>query len=185
MKENVLVIGPRGMLAQEFTELLNKHFQVVHYPNTTLAEGLIPLLQPRLIILEGVTPCTVARNLSLQAAQLSERPLFEGPGILVDSQLGRVLVEGKRVHFSQIEMNLICLLMRNPNRVFSRDEIITQVWGLGVYVLDRVVDSHIRNIRKKLGPFKKHIETVYGEGYKFNSEIVSPVPEANGSLKAA
>lgn len=63
MKENVLVIGPRGMLAQELTELLNKHFRLVPYPNTTLAEGLIPLFQPGLIIPEGVTLCFEAKKI--------------------------------------------------------------------------------------------------------------------------
>jgi len=62
-------------------------------------------------------------------------------------------------------MPLLSLLSSKPGRVFSRDEILTKVWGEDVVVGDRTIDVHIRKIRQKLGI--DCITTVKGVGYKF------------------
>lgn len=68
---------------------------------------------------------------------------------------------------------LLELFLTHQNHVFSREHLITKIWGYGVYIEDRTVDSHIRNIREKLRevdfPIDQHLQTVWGIGYKWVS----------------
>lgn len=97
--------------------------------------------------------------------------VYEIQGLRIDFMGHRVFIEEKEVPFSALEFKLLSYFVRNPDRVLSRERILNNVWGVDTFVTDRVVDSHIRSIRKKLGPYKEHIESIYGEGYRFN-----PVP---------
>ena len=63
------------------------------------------------------------------------------------------------------EFELLFFLAQNPNKVFSRDDLLQNIWGYDVYVLARTVDVHIRKVREKIG--ENHIKTVKGVGYKF------------------
>ena len=63
------------------------------------------------------------------------------------------------------EFELLFFLAQNPNKVFSRDDILQNIWGTDVYVLARTVDVHIRKVREKVG--EDYIKTVKGVGYKF------------------
>jgi two-component system phosphate regulon response regulator PhoB len=60
--------------------------------------------------------------------------------------------------------------MGHPDRVFSRSQLLDQVWGTGVYVEERTVDVHIRRLRKQLEPYKLAalLQTVHGSGYRFS-----------------
>jgi len=102
-------------------------------------------------------------------------PAFEHNGLKVDFVGHRVFLNEKEVSFSALEFKLLSYFIRHPDRVLARDKILNSVWG-ETFVSDRVVDSHIRTIRKKLGAFKGHIESIYGEGYRFN-----PSPLSQGS----
>ena len=66
------------------------------------------------------------------------------------------------------EFELLYFLAANPNKVFSRDELLQKVWGTDVYVLSRTVDVHIRKVRERLG--ENYITTIKGVGYKFEYE---------------
>ena len=57
--------------------------------------------------------------------------------------------------------------MKNPNRVFSREDILTKIWNDEVYVLDRTVDVNITRLRKKIGDYGQNIITRLGYGYCF------------------
>lgn len=74
------------------------------------------------------------------------------------------LPEGE-IRLPRKEFELLYFLALSPGRVFSRDELLDEVWGQDVYVVDRTIDVHIRKIREKLG--SRYIETVKGVGYKF------------------
>lgn len=63
------------------------------------------------------------------------------------------------------EFELLFFLAQNPNKVFSRDDLLQNIWGTDVYVLARTVDVHIRKVREKIG--EGYIKTVKGVGYKF------------------
>jgi len=115
----------------------------------------------------------IKQNLSRRENQST----FEVEGLRVDFMGHRVYIENKEVPFSSLEFKLLSFFVRNPDRVLSRDKILNSVWGVDTFVTDRVVDSHIRSIRKKLGAFKDHIESIYGEGYRFNPAPLSHTQE--------
>lgn len=72
------------------------------------------------------------------------------------------------------EFALIGLFLKNPHKVFSRDHLLSNIWGLNSHIDDRTIDSHIRNLREKLRnagfPVDNHLFTVWGVGYKWVTE---------------
>ena len=98
-----------------------------------------------------------------------KRPVASS-GIEVDPVRHNVSVDGEPVSFTLAEFRLLHFLMRNEGRVFTRSELLPHVVGDGVIVVDRNIDVHIRNVRKKLGDARMDsIVTVRGVGYKFES----------------
>ena len=79
-----------------------------------------------------------------------------------------VQADGADVTLTQKEFELLCLLMRNPGIVFSREQLIEQVWGYAFTGETRTVDVHVRTLRQKLGPAGDLIATVRGYGYKLD-----------------
>ncbi len=73
---------------------------------------------------------------------------------------------GKTITLPKKEFELLYFLAKNPNMVFSRDELLHNIWGSDVFVLARTVDVHIRKVREKIG--EDYISTVKGVGYKFD-----------------
>jgi two-component system alkaline phosphatase synthesis response regulator PhoP len=86
-------------------------------------------------------------------------------GIEIDREKYIVRKEGKEYNFPRKEFELVALLMSKPGKVFTREEILSRVWGDDVVVGDRTIDVHIRKLREKLGD--EYIRTIKGVGYKF------------------
>lgn len=100
----------------------------------------------------------------------SERPYVddgpgEGSGLVIDQERYLVFKDGESIVLPRKEFNLLTLLNSKPQKVFSREEIFSQVWGNDVIVGDRTIDVHIRKLREKIGD--DHIVTVKGVGYKY------------------
>ncbi len=80
----------------------------------------------------------------------------------------------KPIQVTPKEFSLMGLLLKYPNRVFTREQLLTIIWGLEAGTEDRTIDSHIRNIRDKLRnagfPIDDHLTTVWGVGYKWENE---------------
>ena len=110
-------------------------------------------------------------------AQRESMSTYELADLKVDFLGHRVFIHEKEVPFSALEFKLLSYFVRNPDRVLSRERILNNVWGVDTFVTDRVVDSHIRSIRKKLGPYKDQIESIYGEGYRFNPVQITGTTE--------
>ena len=90
-------------------------------------------------------------------------------GLELDSQRREVHVDGQHVELSALEFDLLAVLMGEPGRVFSRRQLIDRVWGPDFYGDDRVVDVHVRNLRRALGDdadAPRWIGTVRGVGYR-------------------
>lgn len=82
-----------------------------------------------------------------------------------------VHVDGTQIHLTPTEIRLLALLMREPGRTFSRDQIIDRVFGYDFEGFDRTVDSHVYSLRRKLEAAagdKKYIHTIYGVGYRLD-----------------
>lgn len=90
-------------------------------------------------------------------------------GLTIDRTRYVVEVDGRHdpLHLPRKEFELLRFLAGNPGRVFSRQQLLDEVWGREVYVVDRTVDVHIRKIREKVG--EDLIETVKGVGYRFKA----------------
>lgn len=84
--------------------------------------------------------------------------------LIIDHDRHLVIYKGEEIHFAKKLFKLLSLLNSQPGKVFQRDEILSNVWGDDVVVVDRTVDVHIRWLREKLG--EKTIRTVKGVGYK-------------------
>ena len=85
--------------------------------------------------------------------------------MVIDRERYVVFLEGVEISLPRKEFELLLLLASKPNKVFSRDEIFSKVWGDNVIVGDRTIDVHIRKIREKLGI--NNIKTIKGVGYKY------------------
>jgi DNA-binding response OmpR family regulator len=82
----------------------------------------------------------------------------------------QVTVAGQPVDFTYLEYALLSFLAKHPGRTFSRDALLSRVWGFDYYGGSRTVDVHVRRIRAKLGPdLAQHLETVRGVGYLWNA----------------
>lgn len=92
--------------------------------------------------------------------------------IHLNSRTRTVTVKGKELKLSRREFDLLELFMRDPNVVFSREEILEKVWGNERETRSNVVDVYVLYLRSKLKPFgyDKYLETVPGIGYKLNLE---------------
>lgn len=94
----------------------------------------------------------------------NEVPATDRP-IVIDRERYLVLKEGKEIVLPRKEFELLALLYSKPQKVFSREEIFSNVWGNDVIVGDRTIDVHVRKLREKLGDH--HIVTIKGVGYKY------------------
>ena len=95
-----------------------------------------------------------------------EEEVLSHGGLRVVTAKHTVQAEGRNVVLTQKEFELLCLLLRNPGTVFSREQLISQVWGYEFTGETRTVDVHIRTLRQKLGKCGECVETVRGYGYK-------------------
>jgi two-component system alkaline phosphatase synthesis response regulator PhoP len=87
--------------------------------------------------------------------------------LVIDSEKFLIITKGVEMILPKKEFELIRLLASKPNKVFTREEILSKVWGEDVVVGDRTIDVHIRKIREKVGI--ENIRTVKGVGYKFEA----------------
>jgi two-component system phosphate regulon response regulator PhoB len=106
-----------------------------------------------------------------RAPQLSGDAV-ELEGLRLDPGTRRVTTQGKRVELSPSEFRLLHFLMTHPGRVYSRAQLLDQVWGDHVFIEERTVDVHIRRLRKALEPsgHDRLIDTVRGSGYGFRAD---------------
>ncbi len=86
--------------------------------------------------------------------------------LLIDRSSYTIKIKGQEINMPKKEFELLFFLAQNPNKVFSRDDLLQNIWGSDVYVLARTVDVHIRKVREKIGD--DYITTIKGVGYKFN-----------------
>lgn len=86
--------------------------------------------------------------------------------LVIDRTSYTIKLENREINLPKKEFELLYFLAQNPNKVFSREDLLQNIWGTDVYVLARTVDVHIRKVREKIGD--DYITTVKGVGYKFS-----------------
>jgi len=90
-------------------------------------------------------------------------------GLKIDLGSHQVFVDGQTVALTPKEYDLLTFLAAKPRQVFTRDQLLNQVWGYDYYGDARTVDTHIRSLRDKITPYRHLIATVWGTGYRFET----------------
>ena len=91
---------------------------------------------------------------------------WEMGGVVVDAELHQLTVDGVEVVLTATEFRLLSLLMERKGRVQTREHLLVNVWHYDTDIETRTVDTHVRRVREKLGPYAHLIETVRGVGYR-------------------
>ena len=108
------------------------------------------------------------------AAEVQSQDIITYPGFSVDKVRYVVTVDGKEIYMPPKELELLFFLASNPNRVFTREQLLENVWGYDFYGESRTVDVHIKRIREKIeNPEREDnwcIKTVWSKGYKFETK---------------
>jgi DNA-binding response OmpR family regulator len=123
------------------------------------------------IILESAGPGEIEARIRLALSRNkseSNDELISSAGVVVDEASYSARVDGRPMDLTLIEFELLKYLMQHPGRVFSRAQLLSEVWGYGYAGETRTVDVHIRRLRAKLGDRGGLIGTEYGRGYRFN-----------------
>ncbi len=98
-------------------------------------------------------------------SSVNENTRIELDNIVIDRNEYLVKIDNNNIKLPRKEFELFFLLASKPRKVFTRDEIMSKVWGINVVVGDRTIDVHIRKLREKIGDLR--FKTVKGVGYKF------------------
>ncbi len=111
------------------------------------------------------------RRIQLDTAGEVDDGLLVSGGLRLDIGRREVQLDGRSIDLTPTEFDLLRLLLENPGYVFTRDELIEKGLGYSYAGLGRTLDSHIKNMRRKIEPDPKNptfIQTVYGVGYRLN-----------------
>lgn len=113
----------------------------------------------------------LARIESVLRRYKSTSQLLTFKGLVLNLDSFDLYYEKTPISLTPKEFSMMELFLTHPNRVFTRDHLITSIWGHGVETEDRTIDSHVRNLREKLRkanfPADDHLQTVWGIGYKW------------------
>jgi len=105
-----------------------------------------------------------------RVAPMTQDSVIDISGLQLDPVAHRVSAGDEVIDIGPTEFKLLHFFMTHTERVYSREQLLDNVWGMNVYVEDRTVDVHIRRLRKALTPSEhdKYVQTVRGAGYRFS-----------------
>lgn len=109
----------------------------------------------------------LSRKNSTKEANLD---ILKFSGLEINMPARVVTVDGKKVELTPKEYDLLFYLVQNKNIALSRDKLLSDIWGYDFFGDDRTIDTHIKNLRNNLGPYRDYIVTLRGVGYKFEYE---------------
>jgi DNA-binding response OmpR family regulator len=141
-----------------------------------VSEGALPTLSGEWgltdFVLQAAQPAELdARiRLALESRQLEVGRSNQATGLSIDDQSYIAKINGRTLDLTYKEFELLRYLGENPNRVFSREQLLSEVWGYDYFGGTRTVDVHIRRLRAKLGESESLIGTVRNVGYRLNPE---------------
>ena len=110
---------------------------------------------------------TVLRRVETKA----EKPkLIKIDDLLIDSGKFEVTIKDRKIDLTTTEFRILTILAQRPGWVFTRDQLLDRLWGEDKIVVERTIDVHITQLRKKLGELGKSIKSIRGIGYKFEEK---------------
>lgn len=101
-------------------------------------------------------------------SHFSEEKVIKRGNLTIDTEKYLIKVDDKEIILPRKEFELLLYISSRPEKVFTREDILSHVWGEDVIVGDRTIDVHIRKLREKIG--ENHIYTIKGVGYKFMND---------------
>ena len=104
-----------------------------------------------------------------RAAQEEQPEILKFDGLEINIPARTVTVDGKKAELTPKEYELLFYLVENKNIALSRNKLLSDIWGYDFFGDDRTIDTHIKNLRNNLGPYRDHIVTLRGVGYKFEA----------------
>ena len=104
------------------------------------------------------------------SAQKTRTDIMNFKGLEINIPARTVSVDGKRIELTPKEYELLFYLIENKDIALSRDKLLQDIWGYDFFGDDRTIDTHIKNLRNALGPYRDFIVTLRGVGYKFECE---------------
>ena len=126
-------------------------------------------------ILKPIKPKVLTSRLQALLRRFNAPPEITGKIItrefLVDLDRYVVVKNGEEIFFTHKEFELLRLIVSHPNKVITREDILTHVWGGTVIISDRTLNVHMHRIRDKIGT--DHIKTIKGVGYQYVEELVN------------
>ncbi|AZS15287.1 response regulator transcription factor [Paenibacillus lutimineralis] len=111
------------------------------------------------------------RLLESRQTREQEDDTLSSSGIYIHFPSRMVTVDGENCSLTHTEFEILAYLMKNKGIIITREQLITKIWGYDFVGDDRTVNSHIRNLRSKLGEHAKQIATIVRSGYKFEEKL--------------
>ena len=90
-------------------------------------------------------------------------------GLSININARTVTIDGEKLELTPKEYDLLFYLVENKNIALSRNKLLSDIWGYDFFGDDRTIDTHIKNLRNNLGPYRDYIVTIRGVGYKFEA----------------
>ena len=118
-------------------------------------------------LMARINAVLMRRSRQTPAAAPSATQNFAGLSINITART--VYVDGEKVELTPKEYDLLFYLIENRNIALSRDKLLQDIWGYDFFGDDRTIDTHIKNLRNNLGPYRDFIVTLRGVGYKFEA----------------
>lgn len=113
----------------------------------------------------------INRITSNQSSHTIDEQVLNYGGLYIDKNATKVMVGGNHIELTPKEYKVLLFLVENKNITLSREQILDKIWGYEFYGDLRVVDTHIKNLRKKIANHADKIKTVTGTGYRFEEEL--------------
>ena len=113
------------------------------------------------------TPSTVSTTPAENVAPTTEKTVYTIEGITLDKTGRSLSIDDEKIELTPKEYDLLCYLIEHNGEALSREQLLEDIWGYDFYGDDRTIDTHIKNLRNHLGPYRDHIVTLRGVGYKF------------------
>lgn len=133
------------------------------------------------VVLESAGPAEVDARIRLALARRAQQTTsskIQTSGVVIDEASYSAKVHGRPLDLTFKEFELLRFLATHPSRVFTREQLLSEVWGYDYFGGTRTVDVHVRRLRAKLGELDSLIGTVRNVGYRFNvfEDEPEPVP---------
>jgi two-component system response regulator ResD len=100
---------------------------------------------------------------------VSTKKMLNSGNLNIETYSHSVFIDGREIRLTPREYDLLLFFCQNPNKAFSREEILDIVWGEQFFGTDRTVDTHVKSLRNKIRPYHVYISTIWGYGYKYDA----------------